>query len=223
MTSSITTQGFDGHAADVLKDVEHAGLVVPSLYEVYRTDYKERNSELGSSSPHHPATSTRSWSPTADRDHVGGDVVRLCLDSFFENVNHTIFLFDEADLRRNFSSAVALQESGQEQDLPAQLYVVLALGAKYGGLRAGQWSTEWYNKARMRLSEEASSLDDVSVMRLLTLFCMLAIDHDSLFAKCALSKCSSGTHLTISNQRQILPSRLVLPMALDPNNRSIII
>ncbi len=223
MTSSISTQGFDGHIADVLKDVEHAGLVVPSLYEIYRTGYKETNSEQDSSSPHHPASSNKLWSATANIDDVGGDVVGLCFESFLENLNHTLFLFSETDLRRNLSSALALQESEQEQDLSTQLYIVLALGAKYGGLRAGQWSTEWYNKARMRLSEEADSLDDLSVMRLLTLFCMLAIDHDSFFAKCALSQSSSRLPLNISNQQQILPSILALPMALDSNNLSIII
>jgi hypothetical protein len=57
--------------------------------------------------------------------------VELLLESFFQTINHVLYLFSEFELRRSFPSS----EYIPGQDLPTDICLVLALGAKFSTTR----------------------------------------------------------------------------------------
>lgn len=85
-------------------------------------------------------------------------------------LNHFLFIFSESELRQSFDPKV----HPPDEDFPVHVYLVLALGAKYGGFQAEKLCNEWYMKARLRLLNDDLQ-DDLEMMRLLTMLCIFKV------------------------------------------------
>ena len=98
--------------------------------------------------------------------------VELLLDSFLANVAHYLFLYSPAELR----CMLPASEDLSDEDLSSEMCLILAVGAQYGNFRADPVPAEWYAKAQVQLRIEYQ--DDLSLMRTLTMICLLKIGDD---------------------------------------------
>jgi hypothetical protein len=99
--------------------------------------------------------------------------VEIYLESFFQTINHVLFLFSESELRRNFHP----HEYIPGQNLPTDICLVLALGAKFSNIMVDGRANEWYTKARLQLLSEKFE-HDMRMMRMLVMICIFEIDDD---------------------------------------------
>jgi hypothetical protein len=99
--------------------------------------------------------------------------VELFFESFLQNVNHVLFLFSEFELRQSFRPSDCLPE----ENLPVDMCLVLALGAKYGVAQLNGIQNEWYAQARRRLVSKGFQ-DDMGMMRVLTMICIFEVKDD---------------------------------------------
>jgi hypothetical protein len=95
-------------------------------------------------------------------------------EAFLQSFNHFLFLFSDFELRQSFNP----HEHTSDADLPIDIYLVLALGAKASVIQVEHVQNEWYRRARLRLLGE-NSLDDLWMMRVLVLICIFEIDDDT--------------------------------------------
>lgn len=94
-------------------------------------------------------------------------------EAFLQSFNHFLFLFSDFELRQNFNP----RKRTSDAELPIDIHLVLALGAKASGLQVEDLQNEWYRRARLRLLSEECQ-DDLWMMRVLTLICIFEIDDD---------------------------------------------
>jgi hypothetical protein len=99
--------------------------------------------------------------------------VELFLESFFQTINRVLFLFNECELRRSFRS----HEYIPGQNLPTDICLVLALGAKFSIIRVDGRQNKWYSKARLQLLSENFE-HDMCMMRILAMICIFEVDDD---------------------------------------------
>lgn len=139
-----------------------------------------------SSTSFHPVPSESISLTAVDPDTASrSQPLEPLFEAFLANVNHYLFLFDESELRCRFRPS----EHPAEHDLPIDICLALALGAKYGKVQSDHLPAEWYAKARLRLLAEYQ--DDLSLMRALTLICLFEIDDDIKIASHFLRMCSA--------------------------------
>ena len=100
-------------------------------------------------------------------------VLEHCFETFLQTLNHFLFLFSESELRESFVPG----EHASDETFPVHILLVLALGAKYGAMQVDDLCHEWYAKARMSLLKNHCQ-DDLWMMRILTLLCILEINDD---------------------------------------------
>lgn len=94
-------------------------------------------------------------------------------EAFLQSFNHFLFLFSEYELRQSFNP----HECTSDVALPADICLVLALGAKASVFRVEDLQNEWYRRARLRLLSE-NCREGLWMMRVLTLICIFEIDDD---------------------------------------------
>jgi hypothetical protein len=139
-----------------------------------------------SSTSFHPIPSESISLTAVDTDTASrSQSLEPLFDAFLADVNHYLFLFDESELRCRFRPS----EHPAEHDLPIDICLALALGAKYGKGQSNHLPNEWYAKTQLRLLAEYQ--DDLSLMRALTLICLFEIDDDIKIASDFLRMCSA--------------------------------
>jgi hypothetical protein len=108
-----------------------------------------------------------------DGASLGTQPLETFFEAFLQSFNHFLFLFSEFELRQNFNP----REWASDTELPVDIYLVLALGAKASGFQVQDLQNDWYGRARLRLLSEDCQ-DDLWKMRVLTLICIFEIDDD---------------------------------------------
>jgi hypothetical protein len=126
---------------------------------------------------------------------IGTQPLEPFFEAFLQSFNHFLFLFSEFELRQSFS----LREHRSDADLPVDICLVLALGAKASVVQVEDVPNEWYRRARLRLLSE-NRYNSLWMIRVLTLICIFEIDDDLDVSYRFLSK---------------KPSRLIIYTLLD--------
>jgi hypothetical protein len=91
------------------------------------------------------------------------DAIETYFEAFLQSTNHYLFFFSEFELRQSFCP----REHTSDDDLPAAIYLILALGAKACGVHGEDVQNGWYSRARLRLLSDGC-LEDFRMMRPLT-------------------------------------------------------
>jgi len=103
----------------------------------------------------------------------GAQQLQTAFEAFLQSFNHFLFFFSECELRQSFNP----HEWTSDADLPIDIYLVLALGAKASGSQVVDLENDWYRRARLRLLSEDCE-ENLWLMRVLLLICIFEIDDD---------------------------------------------
>lgn len=124
--------------------------------------------------PHGPNEGSSSRSPSGEAQAIArAQPLEIFFKAFLQSFNHFLFLFSESELRQ-YST---LPERTSDPDLPIDISLILALGAKASVFQAEDVQNDWYTKARLRLLSEEYH-NDLWIMRILTLISIFEIDDD---------------------------------------------
>jgi len=111
--------------------------------------------------------------PGSGEHEVGAESLETLVQAFSQSFNHFLFLISESELRQRFDPRIWTSDA----DLPIDVCLVLALGAKASGSQVEDVQYEWYRKARMQLLSE-NCPDELWMLRVLVLICIFEIDDD---------------------------------------------
>jgi hypothetical protein len=124
--------------------------------------------------PHGPNEGSSSRSPSGEAQAIArAQPLEIFFKAFLQSFNYFLFLFSESELRQ-YST---FPERTSDADLPIDIYLILALGAKASVFQAEDVQNDWYTKARLRLLIEEYH-NDLWIMRILTLISIFEIDDD---------------------------------------------
>lgn len=105
---------------------------------------------------------------SADRSEVDRH-----LDAFIQRLNHSLYLFNESDLRETLRVSGS---SSPKQVSLVELCLSLALGAVFNSSEGEGGHVKWYTKARMQLGQVEVSIDSLEMMRISALLCLYRIE-----------------------------------------------
>lgn len=155
----------------VLRGLESLGIQIPAPSASPEDDVIPRHADSNN-------TSSRSSQLSSDSEaevevESQSPSLRNAFEGFLQSFNHFLFLYNESDLRQGFNHLGGVTDD----NISAEILLVLALGAKASVFPNDEIQNEWYIKARLRLLNEDGH-DDLWMMRVLTLICLFEIDDD---------------------------------------------
>jgi hypothetical protein len=162
--------------ARVLRDLDALGIHIPASESdpLPEVELGHKSQSLDDVMPHGANSGSSRRSPDLEAEAAArSQPLGTFFEAFLQSFNHFLFLFSEAELRQSFNP----REQTSDADLPVDIYLVLALGAKASVFQAEDIRNEWYSRARLRLLTEDCH-DDLWMMRVLTLICIFEIDDD---------------------------------------------
>jgi hypothetical protein len=136
---------------------------------------------------------------------IAPEALETFVEAFSQSFNHFLFLISESELRQRFDP----RKWTSDTNLPIDVCLVLALGAKASGFQVEDVQYEWYRKARLQLLSEDCQ-DELWTMRVLVLVCIFEIDDDIEVSNRFLSMntgCGDSSGLR-TNTSQMLQSTL---------------
>jgi hypothetical protein len=140
--------------------------------------------------PHGPKSGLSRGSKSSEAGVTPGtQPLETFVEAFSQSFNHFLFLFREYELRQSFNP----RKWTSDADLPIDVCLVLALGAKASAFQVEDVQNEWYRRARLRLLSDDRQ-DDLWMMRVLTLICLFEIDDDIDVSNSFLSKSTWRKH-----------------------------
>jgi hypothetical protein len=135
----------------------------------------EDKSSLDIIIPYGPNQGSSSRSPFCESQAIAcTQPLETFFKAFLQSFNYFLFLFSESELRQ-YS---VLCERTSDADLPIDIYLILALGAKASVFQVEDVQNDWYTRARLRLLSEEYH-DNLWIMRILTLICIFEIDDEA--------------------------------------------
>jgi hypothetical protein len=104
---------------------------------------------------------------------IATEALETFVEAFSQSFNHFLFLISESELRQRFDP----RKWTSDTNLPIDVCLVLALGAKASGFQVEDVQYKWYREARLQLLSEDCQ-DELWTMRVLVLICIFEIDDD---------------------------------------------
>ncbi len=179
LTCCVQIDGKDSSAKErekvfrALRGLDNLGIQIPAANNLADQNL-EPEQLLYDVTPRVPIESLSRGVSVSEAGAAGGaQQLHTAFEAFLQSFNHVLFFFSECDLRQSFNP----HECTSDADLPIDIYLVLALGAKASGSQVVELQNEWYRRARLRLLSEDCE-ENLWLMRVLLLICIFEIDDD---------------------------------------------